>query len=61
MEEKIKWFRDELHKFDMVNWADEYFAEACNGTNWLLDSKGGISFTDKEWNTAIELGDKKFF
>ncbi|MEH6956580.1 hypothetical protein [Neobacillus drentensis] len=33
IEEKIKWFRDELHKCDLVNWADEYFAEACDGTH----------------------------
>ncbi|WP_026691874.1 DUF3883 domain-containing protein [Peribacillus kribbensis] len=24
----------------------------------LLDSKGGVNFTDKEWNTAKELGEK---
>ncbi|MFS0864921.1 hypothetical protein AB3M96_19645 [Fredinandcohnia sp. 179-A 10B2 NHS] len=36
IEERIEWFRAELHKCDLVNWADEYFAEACDGTHWAV-------------------------
>lgn len=34
--EESEWFQSELHKCDLVNWAEEYFAFACDGTNWIV-------------------------
>ncbi|MDL4840905.1 hypothetical protein [Aquibacillus rhizosphaerae] len=36
MEEKIEWFKSELHKCDFVNWAEEYFALVMDGTQWRI-------------------------
>ncbi|RXI96314.1 hypothetical protein DS745_21560 [Anaerobacillus alkaliphilus] len=34
--ELIEWFRSELHKCDIVNWAEKYFAYAMDGTHWSV-------------------------
>jgi hypothetical protein len=34
--EEIEWFRSELYKCDFVNWAEEYYAPACDGTHWTV-------------------------
>ncbi|MGG0250722.1 hypothetical protein ABEY24_20605 [Peribacillus frigoritolerans] len=32
--EEIEWFRSELYKCDLVNWAEEYMIYALDGTHW---------------------------
>jgi hypothetical protein len=34
--EEIEWFRSELYKCDFVNWAEDYYALACDGTQWTV-------------------------
>lgn len=34
--EDFEWFRSELYKSDLVNWAEEYNSDALDGTHWSV-------------------------
>ncbi|WP_108671065.1 hypothetical protein [Peribacillus acanthi] len=34
--EEMEWFKSELYKCDFINWAEEYFIYAQDGTHWSV-------------------------
>lgn len=57
-EEKLDWFRSELFKCDLVNWAEEYYQQfVMDGTQWSVkiqydtfcEIKIGSNHFPKEW------------
>lgn len=54
----IEWFRKELRKCDLVNWAEEYFAPVLDGTHWSVrieydnycEIKRGSNHFPQKWN-----------
>jgi hypothetical protein len=56
--EVIEWFRSELQKCDFLNWAEEYFTFAMDGTHWSVrieyenycEIKRGSNYFPPKWN-----------